>query len=354
MIFSGMYMLNSIKTTSVRLKRLSVPLVTSAFLALLVACGPTAGTDSSGSMDADAGNPSIVIGQITPGTSQAPLMVAMERGFFTRAGLNVAIQSLSGGTPSAMASLATGDVNMLAGGAFEIIEYSGRKVIAGKIVGELADQNYDIVVARGITTIEQLKGKIIGVSGHNGADQIYLKAVLKKYGMTEQDVSFITSGSTANRLVALSTGTIQGIVVSNANRSMSNKVGVVLLKSSDSSVKVPGSVLFANSDLIANHRDILAKVVAAIAAATQWMRANLALAAADCAKGSGASVEACAEAIAINLDPAQSSPFTWSSTNAVNVESVGSALSVMAGLVPETSHLSIDDIVDTSIAGTTP
>jgi ABC-type nitrate/sulfonate/bicarbonate transport system substrate-binding protein len=253
-----------------------------------------------------------------------------------------------------MASFATGAVNMLAGGAFEIIEYAGRKVIDGKIVGELADQNYDIVVARGITALEQLKGKTIGISGSNGADQIYLKATLAKYGMAADDVAFITSGSTANRLTALSAGAVQGIVVSNANRDMSNKVGVILLKSGDSSVKVPGSVLFASSDLIASHTATLSKVVSAIAAATRWMRENPQLAATDCAKGTGASVDDCAQAIAINLDPSQSSPFTWSATNAVNTESVGSAMAVMAELIPETQHLTINDIVDTSIAGKTP
>jgi ABC-type nitrate/sulfonate/bicarbonate transport system substrate-binding protein len=296
----------------------------------------------------------IVIGQISPGTSQVPLFVAVERGFFTKAGLDVTIQSLSGGTPSAMASFATGDVNMLAGGAFEIIEYVGRKVIAGKIVGELADQNYDVVVAKGISAIEQLKGKTIGISGGNGADQIYLKAVLAKYGVSSDDVAFITSGATANRLTALSTGAIQGIVVSNAVRDMSNKVGVILLKSGDSPVKVPGAVMFASSDLVAKNRETLSKVVAAIAAATRWMRENPGLAAKDCAIGTSASVEACAQAIAINLDPAESSPFTWSTTNGVNTESISSALDVMAELVPETKHLTVNDIVDASIAGTTP
>lgn len=350
-------MLRHDKTEGVQItSRFGFIVVTSACLALLAGCGSAKNSETNTATSAPdtAKNPSFVIGQITPGTSQVPLIVAVERGFFTKAGLDVTIQNLSGGTPSAMASFATGDVNMLAGGAFEVIEYVGRKVITGKIVGELADQNYDVVVAKGINALDQLKGKTIGISGSNGADQIYLKAVLAKYGMSVDDVAFITSGATANRLTALSTGAVQGIVVSNATRDMSNKVGVVLLKSGDSSVKVPGAVLFASGDLIAEHKETLSKVVAAIGAATQWMRENLQLAAMDCAKGTGASVESCAQAIAINLDPSQSSPFTWSTTNAVNTESVSSALGVMAELVPETKHLTLADLVDTSIAGTTP
>ena len=48
------------------------------------------------------------------------------------------------------------------------------------------------------------------------------------------------------------------------------------------------------------------------------------------------------------------SKYTWSPTFAVNVEGVKSALAVMAVIEPETKGLTVDDIADTSIAGTTP
>ena len=321
----------------------------------LIAVGGCSPKGAGGPSSASAsGAPRIIIGQISPGTSQTPLMVAVAEGFFKKAGLDVTVQSLSGGTPSAMASFATGSVNMLVAGSPEFIEYAAKKVISGKMVAELTDQNYDIVVGKGITSLQQLKGKVIGISGANGADQVYLEAMLERNGMSAKDVQFITSGSTSNRLLALSTGTIQAVAASNANRDAAIKVGTVLLKSGDSPVQLPSSLVFASNYLISKHPEVLKTFVGAIAEATRWMRANPAAAAADCAKATGATVEACASAIAFNLNPAVSSKYTWSSTNAVNTAGIKSALEVMATIVPETKGLTVADVVDTSIAGEVP
>jgi NitT/TauT family transport system substrate-binding protein len=338
------------------LGRVGVPLALSAGLVAAVACNSSgsSGSGSSGSSGDSAGIPKITIGLISPGTSQTPLFVALQEGFFKKAGLDVTAQNLSGGTPSAIAAFATGSVNMLAAGSTEFIEYTSKKVISGKMFAELADQNYDIVVSKEITSIQQLKDKTIGISSLNGADQIYLEAVLAKNGMSDKDVTFITSGSSTNRLTALSTGSIQGIAVSNANRDTSNKTGTILLKSGDSPVQVPSSMLFASDDLITKHKALLTKFVAALSEASMWLRANVAAAAADCAKGSGDKVETCASAIAINIDPSVSSKFTWSSTCAINTAGVKSALAVMATFAPETKNLTVADVVDTSIAGTAP
>jgi NitT/TauT family transport system substrate-binding protein len=343
-------MLQRSKNARRRTLRLAgVSLALSAALVAAVACSP-AGTSGSGAPD----TAKITIGLISPGTSQAPLFVAIEEGFFSGAGLDVTTQNLSGGTPAAMAAFATGSVNVLAAGSTEFIEYMGKKVISGKIFAELADQNYDVVVDKRVTSIPQLKGKVIGISSLNGADEVYLAAVLAQNGISDKDVTFLASGGSANRLTALASGVVQAIAVSNANRDASMATGAVLLKSGESSVQFPSTVLFASSDLLSKHPGELKKFLTAVGKAIQWMRTNPAAAAAHCAKATGATNEACASAIAINLDPAVSSKFTWSSTNAINTIGLESALGVMASFVPETKNLTVKDIADTTIAGAAP
>lgn len=322
-------------------------------LAAIAACG------SSGDSGAGVSNPAIApvkisLGELSSAVSHTPIYVAMQEGFFTKAGLDVSMQQLSGGTPAAMAAFATGSVNVMYASATEYIEYVARRVISGRIVGQCADATLDIVVARGITSIQQLKGQTVGIAGPNGSDEIYFNAVLQHHGMSGRDVAFVTSGGPANRLTALSAGAVQAIAVSNSFRDSSSRVGTVLLKSNDSPIQLPGGLFFASDELVTKHKAELTKFLAALGAATAWVRANPEAAAADCAKGTGLTLEACRSGIGALADRSVNSKYTWSSTYAVNTDGIEAALAIEATLNPETKGLTVADLVDTSIAGTSP
>jgi ABC-type nitrate/sulfonate/bicarbonate transport system substrate-binding protein len=303
--------------------------------------------------EATKGSVQIIFGEISAAPSHTPLYVAISEGFFTKAGLNVTIQTLTGGTPSAMAAMATDSVNMMMAGAPEFIEYSAKKVIHGKIIAQLQDSTFDIVAATGITNLEQLKGKIVGISGLNGGDQIYIEAVLRHHGMSPSDVSFLTSGNAANRLTALSSNAVQAIAVSNSTRETSAKIGTVLLKSSDSVVKIPSSTIFASDDLITNHKATLQAFIGALVEATKWTKANHEAAAVYCAQSSGASQEACLSAFNTLSDPAKAGRYTWSSTYAIDTTAMAEALSIEVGHTAEAGGLKLEDVIDTAITGTT-
>jgi NitT/TauT family transport system substrate-binding protein len=333
-------------------RHIGVPLVLIAVLVVVAACG-SSGDPGAGETHS-AKSVTISLGELSSAVSHTPIFVAMQEGFFSRAGLDVSMQQLSGGTPAAMAALSTGSVNVMIAGANEFIEYSSRKVISGKIIGEYADATLDIVVAKGIGSIQQLKGRVLGIAGPNSVDQVHFDAVLRHHGLSENDVTFVTSGGPANRLTALSAGAVQAIAVSNSNREMSSKIGSVLLKSNDSPIQVPGGLFFASSDMIAKHKDELKRFIAALGAATAWVRANPEAAAADCAKGTGLALDACRSGITALTDRSANSKYTWSSTYAVNTDGIEAALAIEATLNPGTKGLAVVDLVDTSIAGTAP
>jgi ABC-type nitrate/sulfonate/bicarbonate transport system substrate-binding protein len=296
----------------------------------------------------------IVIGLGSPGTAQIPLYIALREGFFKKAGLDVESQALSGGTPSAMASFASGAVNILSLSAPELIQYVAKKVINGKAFGEIVDQSYDIVSSRAITRIEDIKGKTIGISSPNSGDQIYFLALMQHYGISPNDVTFITSGNPLTRIAALAAGSIDVTAATNVQRDQATKAGTILLKSGDSPVQFPTNVFIANRDLLDNHKPLLKKFLSVLSETMVWMRANPAAAAADCAATLGATVDVCTTLNALNFDQSVQSKFTWSSTLAVSVEGMKSALAVMAAIDPDAKNLTVDDVADTSIAGTTP
>jgi ABC-type nitrate/sulfonate/bicarbonate transport system substrate-binding protein len=210
------------------------------------------------------------------------------------------------------------------------------------------------VVSKEITDFSQLRGKTVGLSAPNSADYVFLVATLQHYGIAPNEVTFITSGSPINRLAAVSAGVVQVTAGLNAQRADETKAGTILLKSGDNPVGFPQVMFVANSDLLANHKPLLKKFVTVMQQATAWMKANPADAAALCAKTIGATVEVCGPAIALDFDRSVSSPYTWSSTYAINVDGVKSALAVMGTLDASTKSLTVDDIADTSIAGTKP
>ena len=82
-------------------------------------------------------------------------------------------------------------------------------------------------------------------------------------------------------------GSIQVTAAPNAQREESIKAGSIILKSGDSPVQFPNTIFFANNDLLSNHKPLLKKVLAVIAAATEWIRTNRDAAVAVCAKTVG-------------------------------------------------------------------
>jgi NitT/TauT family transport system substrate-binding protein len=321
-----------------------------ASLALLLIAGSGAWAQSN----APADTTKIIIGEGSSGTSQIPLYTADREGFFKKAGIDVEQQMFSGGTPSTMAAFASGAINILNLSGPELIEYDGSKVITAKAFGELVDNSYDLVAAKGINSIQDLKGKTVGISSPNAGDPIFITGVLLHYGLSPNDVTFITSGNPSNRLAALTAGAIQVTAATNAQRDISSKAGNILLKSADSPVQFPSNMLIANGDFIAAHRPLLQKFLGVLAQTTAWMKANPDAAIADCMPEMNATADACKSAIGLTFDKTVSSPYSWSSTYAVDVDGMKSALATMNILQPNTKSLTVDDVVDTSVAGTSP
>jgi NitT/TauT family transport system substrate-binding protein len=315
-------------------------------LALLFGCTQRGGAEPSSNQNGFA----ITLGELSCSTSHTPIYVALREGFFANAGLRVSIQQLSGGTPAAMAAFSDGAVDIMLASANEFIEYSAKKVVSGKLFGELVDASYDLVSASSIRSIARLKGKVIAISGPNGADQIYLEALLPHYGLSARDVTFLATGSPGNRLTALAAGSVQATAVGFGSRALSTKVGTILLAANESPVGIPGDLFFAHDTLIANHRDELKRFLGALVAATAWIREHPVAAARDCTHGTGLSDEVCNGGLATLTDPKISGKYTWSSTFAINRDGIIAALQIEATHLPEARTLTPERLVDSSIA----
>jgi len=139
-----------------------------------------------------------------------PLIVAQEFGFFAAEGLDVRTVFIRGG-PTAMAALVGGGVDyaFVAGvAAVRAIAQNAPMVI---ISGMQPYMDYTLLGAKGITTVNDLKGKIVGVTGPGGiAEWASVESLAKKGLVRDRDYKILYGvGNSPARAQALETGKIQ-------------------------------------------------------------------------------------------------------------------------------------------------
>jgi NitT/TauT family transport system substrate-binding protein len=335
-------------------------------VAAVLACGALAACGSSGSSSAGngsgtsaaagSGTISINFGDLSPNSTLTPFYVAVDQGFFKKVGLNVTVQKFTGGGATSVAALATGAVQVASGGPTNFIGDMAKTVISGRLFGMTVDSGYDLVVSKGITSVSQLKGKTLGVSGINSSDNIFLDATLEHYGISPSDVTFIAAGTTAERLTALSTGKIQAIADQAAFRASELAVGSVLIKAENNPVQLPTVAFYADESFIQSNPNALKKFISAMISAAAWAKqpANEKAAVADCEQGSGTTAAGCEQTIAWAKSQSSAGSYTWSSTFGLDTKSLQAAIQAVSLVIPQAKSLTLNDVADTAFAGTNP
>lgn len=346
-------MMKLLRTQRPRRRKLALTAALGGLALGLAACGSAGGTTSTASTGSSATGPAkIAVGITTLGPDQTPFFAAVQQGFFKKAGLDVTWESLAGGDLATDAAINQGSIDLAVGGAIEWISDLANKGISGKLIGEITDQNYDVLAGKGITSISQLKGKTIGISANNGGDAIYLQAVLAHYGITKSDVAYLAVGNPTSRLSALDSGSVAAIELPITDLPPGADQNV-LLSAKQSPVSLVSLSIFASSSFLASDGPALKKFMAALGEGATWVRDNPQAAVSAC-ELSGSTAKACQATISIATNTAQSNKYTWSATGAVNLPGIESTIKATALVTPAVAGLTATGIVDSAVAGTAP
>ncbi len=152
------------------------------------------------------------VGQGAVSLQSGILYIAKDRGLFAKYGLMPEIIYIPGGSIN---------VQVLVSGNLDLSQLSGAPGVAANlegadivyIAGLLDKLNYQLITRPGVKSVEQLKGRRLGVSRFGSSADFGLRAILKRLGIDPaKDVTILQIGDEPTRVAALLSGNIDGSV----------------------------------------------------------------------------------------------------------------------------------------------
>jgi NitT/TauT family transport system substrate-binding protein len=153
----------------------------------------------------------IRIGYSALSLSFLPQLFARDAGVFQKHGLTVELIQMAG--PIQVAALAAGEIDFGAAVSPALFAAVRGLPLRGVMITVKTPLFY-IVTEPGVKRIEDLVGKKVAVDTIGALQYIAAKAMFKKKGVNPEQISYIQTGSVSNSVAALSTGAVNGALLS--------------------------------------------------------------------------------------------------------------------------------------------
>ncbi|MGE5215812.1 MAG: ABC transporter substrate-binding protein [Chloroflexota bacterium] len=206
----------------------------------------------------------IRIGYSSISGAYTPIWVAHEAGLFAKEGLQDDIILIPSGTQLAQVTVA---------GEIDIGSLNGSSAIAAalqgaglKIIGNSGNKMvFSLYVRPEIKSVEQLKGKKIGITRIGSAPDISVRYALRKHNINpDKDLTLIQLGFMGTVAAGLQGGSIDGAVVSPPTQFAIDKAGFKeLISITDMNFAFPNPALVAVGSIIKSRPEVITRFIRA-------------------------------------------------------------------------------------------
>ncbi len=213
-----------------------------------------------------------------------PLTISEQLGYFAAEGLDIEIKDFAGGTVALQAVV--GGLADVCSGAFEhvISQQAGNHFFQAFVQQGRAPQMALGVSVRTLPhykTIEDLRGKRIGVTAPGSSTNMLVNLVLSRGGMKPGDVSFVGVGSSAAALEALRSGQIDAMSNIDPVMTILEQKGEIRIISDTRTLKgtvevfggpMPGACLYAPASFVQKNPNTCQALAHAIVRGLKWLQ----------------------------------------------------------------------------------
>jgi len=215
----------------------------------------------------------IRIGYPSLSTTQGHIWVGQEQGLFRKYGLDVEPILLRGGQLATQA-LATGDPPLVNIGT--VVQAGLQGYNLALIAAVQTKYDFLVFVRPGITKLDQLKGKRLGITGFGSATHFASSILLKHLNLEpNKDVALIPSGLDPERVASLVAGKIDASFFNSSAAPLARKAGLTdLLQIGDLGVEVQGNGLATSRSFIQSNREIVKGAVKGYVEAIHFIYGN--------------------------------------------------------------------------------
>jgi ABC-type nitrate/sulfonate/bicarbonate transport system substrate-binding protein len=196
--------------------------------------------------------------------SEIPFRVALARGFFKQQGLQVEPILIRGG-PAAIAALVSGQVDYAAIGGAQAVFRSKARGLDLSIIGcTSSTTNYIMLGDKQTRTVEQLKGKMIGITGAGTYSEFAVRTFLKKHNINpDKDVVLRAIGGTVLRAAAIEKGIISAAPFSTEDGVRLIKAGYSVISNLSESLGIPQNILVTRNEVLEKYPDTTRRMLKA-------------------------------------------------------------------------------------------
>jgi NitT/TauT family transport system substrate-binding protein len=207
--------------------------------------------------------------------SEIPFRAALARGYFKQQGLQIEPILIRGG-PAAIAALVSGEVDFASIGGAQAIFRGKARGLDLAIIGCISSTtNYILLGNKQTRTVEDLKGKPIGITGAGTYSEFAVKTFLKKNNINpDKDVMLRSIGGTALRAAAIEKGVIAAAPFSTEDAVRLIRSGYSVISNMNESLGIPQNIIVTRGEVLEKYPETTKRILKAYIQGIQLAKFN--------------------------------------------------------------------------------